>query len=270
MWTNMMKRLIYQVYVGGKKFKLYDACIDSVKKYCEKYDIDHVVQTQPILRIKPDIFSTNRSQESYMKYGGYLPIYEKENAFSYFKDYDQIAIVDADIFIKDSAPNIFKEISNTDYDFAAMCEREAPIQQWYKHKLINYTKMQYSTLTDVDWKWNDAGAEFFNMGLMVMNKSFEKYLKGQTPQQFLNRYEFKRFVDGEGAWKWSTDQTLLNWWIKKEKIKTKHLDWRYNSLYTAIDESKIRDAHFVHFFLKDKLPNRGENVDQLLKDIYVR
>ena len=32
----MKKRLIYQVYVGGKKLKLYDYCIESVKKYCEQ------------------------------------------------------------------------------------------------------------------------------------------------------------------------------------------------------------------------------------------
>ena len=36
--------------------------------------------------------------------------------------------------------------------------------------------MQYRPLIDVDWKWNDAGGEFFNMGMMVLNKSFIKYL----------------------------------------------------------------------------------------------
>ena len=100
------------------------------------------------------------------------------------------------------------------------------------------------------------------MGLMVMNKSFAKYLKGQSPQQFLKRYEFQRFVDGLGSWKWSTDQTLLNWWIKKEKMKVKHLDWKFNALYTAIDD--ISEAHFIHFFLKDKLPQGGENIKQLI------
>jgi len=47
----MKKRLIYQVYVGGKKLKLYDYCIESVKKYCEKYDLDHIVQMHPRLMI---------------------------------------------------------------------------------------------------------------------------------------------------------------------------------------------------------------------------
>jgi hypothetical protein len=39
-------------------------------------------------------------------------------------------------------------------------------------------------------------------------------------------------------------------------------------LFTAVDDDKIKHAHFVHFFLKDKLPNRGENAAKLLE--YVR
>ena len=101
-----MKRMIYQVAVGAKS-KLYDHCIKSVKSYCDEHNIDHIVQTVPKLRIKPDVFMTGRSKESYEKHGGFLPIFEKENAFSYFKDYDQIAIVDADIWIRPGAPNIF-------------------------------------------------------------------------------------------------------------------------------------------------------------------
>ena len=94
-----MKKLIYQVYVG-KKSRLYDCCTKSVKEYADKIGTDYVCQTTPILRIKPDIFTTNRSPESYEKYGGYLPIYEKENAFGYFDRYDQISIIDADVYVR--------------------------------------------------------------------------------------------------------------------------------------------------------------------------
>ena len=50
--------------------------------------------------------------------------------------------------------------------------------------------------------------------------------------------------------------------LKKEKMKVKHLDWKFNALYTAIDD--ISEAHFIHFFLKDKLPQGGENIKQLI------
>ena len=260
-----MKRLIYQVYTGNK-LNLYDHCTKSVMEYALHYDIDYVAQNKPIMRIKPDVFATNRSKESYEKYGGFLPIYEKENAFDYWDKYDQIAIIDADIWIRTGAPNIFDQLDDTT-EFAGVVERTAPILPWYQQKLANYTQMQYSSLTDVDWKWNNFGGHFYNMGLMLLDKNICKYLRGQTGKQFIERPEFKRFVDGLGAWNWSTDQTLLNYWVKKENMIQKELSWKWNALFTAIPDDKIKEAYFVHFFLKDKLPNAGEDVNQLMEKV---
>ena len=92
-----MKRLIYQVYTGNR-LRLYDACVKSVEDYCAKYDINHIVQKIPKLRIKPDVFTTNRSTESYEKYGGFLPIYEKENAFDLWDQYDRCRHMDSTWF----------------------------------------------------------------------------------------------------------------------------------------------------------------------------
>jgi hypothetical protein len=261
-------RMIYQVSVG-KPSKLYEHCIESVANYCKKYDIDHIVLTQPKLRIKPDIFTSNRSEEeeSYMKYLGYLPIYEKENAFEYLNYYDQIAIIDADIYIRPDAPNIFEDFG-TEQAYGAVSEREMDIQNWYAKKIQNYSNMQYSQLhkSGLDFKPNKRGYEFFNMGLILLNSElFKPYLKGQSPHDFLMRMEFKDFIDGQGAWKWSTDQTLLNYFLKKYNIPTKHMDGKWNGLYSAVNN--LKDCHFVHFFLKDKLLNAGENVNELMKQI---
>lgn len=258
--------MIYQVSVGQPS-KLYKHCIKSVENYCFRHNIDHFVQTTPILWIKPDPFTTNRSKEAVERVGC-LPIYEKENAFNYLPHYDQVAIIDADIYIKDNAPDIFLDLPQK-YAFGGVVERTMPITEEYKRKIANYTRMQYNSLTDVDWNWNQFGAEFINMGLMVMNKSFHDYLDGDTPEQFIRRPEFKRFVDGVGNWKWSTDQTLLNYWIRKRKVPTKKLDWRWNALYKGVRDDALHSAHFIHFFLKDRLPDRGENVTQLMKDIGV-
>jgi len=260
-----MKKLIYQVYVG-KRSHLYDACTRTVERYAERIGADYICQRTPILKIKPDIFTTNRSKESYEKHGGFLPIYEKENAFDYFGKYDQICIIDSDIYIRDDSPDIFNELE-PEYDFGGVNECSMPIFGWYEMKIENYSRMQYQSLkSHVDWEYIPRfGYPFMNMGLMLMNKSMAKYLRGQTAKEFIERTEFKSFVDGMGAWKWSTDQTLLNFWIRKEKMNVKNLSWKWNGLYTA--NRKIKECHFVHFFLKDKLPEKGENVKQLLSDI---
>lgn len=263
-----MKRLIYQVYVG-KASKLYDHCTQSVKAYAKRIGADYIVQTAPILFITPDPFTTNRSAEAVSRLG-YLPIYEKENAFGYFDRYDQIAIIDSDVYIREDAPCVFEEMG-TEVDFAGVLERDMPVTPQYLRKIANYSRMQYGMppLNKL-FDWNcpkGCGADFYNMGIMILNKSIARHLNGQTPLQFIRRPEFKPFVDGLGSWKWSTDQTLLNYWVKKEKMKVKNLSFKWNGLYTAISDSDIKQAYFVHFFLKDKLPNRGEDVERLMASV---
>jgi hypothetical protein len=54
-----MKCLIYQVRVGTPP-KYYDFCIDSVKLYCDRHGIDHVLLTEPKLKIKPKKWKRRR------------------------------------------------------------------------------------------------------------------------------------------------------------------------------------------------------------------
>ena len=259
-----MKKLIYQVAVG-KPSHLYTWCMDSVKTYCERHGIDHHIQTEAVLKIAPDPKATGRSHDATAKYGGFLPIFEKENAFSRFPEYDQILILDADIFVRADAPNIFDDLQKNT-DFAGVIERDMPITPAYSRKIIAYSKGQYGPLLDVNWTPNSKGHEFYNMGLMLMNKSITTHLNGQSPTEFIRRPEFKRFVDGTGKWKWSTDQTLLNYWVRKSQMNQQHLSWKWNALYRGVCDRNIPEAHFIHFFLKDHLPQKGENVN-MLKDI---
>lgn len=258
-----MKQLIYQVSVG-KPSKLYKHCIESVADYCKRHDIEHMVQTKPKLRINPNPFTSNRSDGASRL--GYLPIFEKENAFDLLPQYDQIAIVDSDIYIRPDAKNIFGEFG-TEKPFGAVCEREMPITRQYMAKIKNYSGMQYHNLhgkKGLDFKPNKLGYEFFNMGLMLMNQSFFDYIN-MPSKQWVEQSEFQPFVDGIGNWKWSTDQTLLNYFMKSRKIPVNHMHWKWNGLYTA--NTKINECEFIHFFLKDKLPERGENVEQLMEKI---
>ena len=143
-----------------------------------------------------------------------------------------------------------------------------PITDKYKDKIYRYSVMQYDILHNagVNFNPNTFGYEFANMGMIVLNcKNFKPYLQGQDAKSFINRMEFKPFVDGDGAWKWSTDQTLLNYFIKKYNVPTQKMGWQWNGLYGA--NTRIDECFFVHFFLKDHLPDQGENVEELMKQI---
>ena len=56
----------------------------------------------------------------------------------------------------------------------------------------------------------------------------KKCLNGMTPKQFLNQMELEDFINGRGQLKFQTDQLTLNYWFKRNKIKVKHLDWKWN------------------------------------------
>ena len=259
-----MKNMIYQVKVGPNPPAFYDTCINSVARYCEKYNIDHKVQREPLLKIRP--IKSHRSERAVERLG-YLPIYEKENAFNYIDEYDKIAIVDSDIFIRESAPNIFDELDE-DVIFAGVLEREMPLTPQYIQKIKAYSKGQYGQLNDVDWKWNPTyGAEFYNMGLMLFSNKIAEYLNGETPEQFIRRKEFERFVNGEGNWKWSTDQTLLNYWVKKSGMKTKNLDWKWNALFKGVRDEVLPQAYFMHFFLANILPKKGAEIPDIINNL---
>lgn len=269
-----MKKLIYQVAVGQKS-NLYEHCIQSAKDYAASAGAEHIVQRQPILRIVPDVFRTQREGKcGGWKKLGYLPIFEKENAFNYFDEYDQILILDADIYIRPNATNIFEELE-PEYAFGGVAEMDMPNNAQHMAKIKNYSHMQYQSvasnkgMTMEDWKYDTSlGFEFYNMGLMLINTAQMKpFLRGQAPREFLNRPEFQDMVDGIGNFKWSTDQTLLNYWLRKDKIPCKNLNWKYNGLYGSTYGNKINECEFVHFYLKDKLPKDGEDVSALMEAI---
>lgn len=251
--------LVYQVYVG-KPNPLYDFCCESVKQYCQRIGAEHQIQRKPILKIRPN--NSYRSPEAVERLG-YLPIYEKENAFDLLDQYDNILILDSDIYVSDRAPNIFDEIQ--DYEMAAVVEREMPVTDEYARKITKYSMGQYSPLSpEADWHWGEMGAEFFNMGLMLCNQRLHNRLQGLCAREFIQRPDFERFVNGQGAWKWSTDQTMLNYWVKKEQIRIRHLDWRWNALYRGIRDDCLPDAYFIHFFLSSYLT---KPVQDIVKDI---
>ena len=256
-----MKTLIYQVAVGEVP-SFYETCIASVQSYAARIGADHKVLREPVLKIRP--LASKRSENALRL--GFLPIFEKEVAFSYLNQYDKIAIIDSDIYIRDNAPNIFEALG--DATFGAVVEREMPLTPEYINKIMKYSGGQYSTLTDVNWNWSKThGAEFYNMGLMVFSNKLAEYLNGQTPEQFIRRKEFERFVNGEGNWKWSTDQTLLNYWVRKSGMKRTNLDWKWNALFKGVEDKRLPESYFIHFFLSSKLPKGGAEIPQIVADL---
>ncbi len=209
-----MRRLIFQVAVGEVP-AFYGPCMKSVQDYAYRIGAEYCYINEPKLRIVPK--ASQRSENALRL--GYLPIFEKEYGFSYLGVYDQVAIIDADVYIRDIAPDIFSIALG--FDFAGVLEQDLPLQPQYERKIKNYAKDQYG----------DSKRPFYNMGVTVWSANILTYLNGETPKQFIERPEFEKFVNGEGKYRWSTDQTLLNTWVKDTGMSTRCIDWRWNCMY---------------------------------------
>lgn len=245
-----MRRLIFQVAVGEVP-AFYGPCMGSVREYADGIDAEYEALREPELRIVPK--KSQRSENALRL--GYLPIFEKEAAFSRFADdYDQIAIIDADVYARPNAPDIFRAAGTA--DFAAVRECDLPLQEQYEKKIRNYARDQYG----------DAGFPFFNMGVTVWNKSMLRFLGPlESPKQFIERPEFEKFVNGEGKYRWSTDQTLLNTWVKQTGMSRMDLDWRWNCMYDYVVPTALRaHPHFVHFALASKMPRGGAEIPEII------
>ena len=184
-----MRRLIFQVSVGQPS-NLYTLCQESVAKYCKKHDITHHIQTEPVLKILPNPKTTNRSEGAIRL--GYLPIYEKEHAFTFFDRFDQIAIVDSDIYIRDNAPNIFDSL-DIHADFGGVIEREMPITQEYARKIYHYSQSQYQSL-DTNHRPNNFGwldspiqPNFFEVLIMTTEKKKSSLKRDEVVALVLDR-----------------------------------------------------------------------------------
>ena len=274
-----MTDLIFQVAVGPES-NLYEQCIQSVKEYAERIEATHVILREPVVKKLPDMSRTGRSDEAVKKYKckaapvGYLPIFEKEHVFTLFQmnpGVQRVAVIDADVYIRKSTNHsIFDQLGNA--HFSAMIEATMPCRNEYRVKLKGYSRMQYGKFKN-KITWIDNVAQFRNMGVMLMTRDIMSYPSLKAPKDefaaefFLDRPQFKDFVDGIGHYKWSTDQTLLNYWLEDEMVLTSDMDWRWNAMYTAVEYERVKEAWAVHFFLKDKLPNKGENFVELLKKV---
>lgn len=262
-----MKKLIYQVSIGPQS-NLYSHCTQSVKNYADRIGADYILQTQPKLRVTPNPFLNQREGKTGgWKKHGYMPIFEKENVFEYFNSYDRCCVIDADIHIRPSAPDIFEQIDD-DKAVASVYECDLPINDQYANKIRSYSHM-ISSFKINDWpKKPRTGYDFFNSGVMLYNsKLMLNALKGMDAKQFLSQPMLEEFINGVGPLKWQSDQITLNYWFKKNKVEVQRLDWKWNALYTAVEQDRMTEAYFVHFFLKDHLPNKGEDINQLMEQI---
>jgi hypothetical protein len=196
-----MKNIIFQVNIKGKRHRPeFDLSTQSWKKWADKNNCE-------VLILDQFIRDENEMKANWQKW--YIFDLLEANEI----EYDQILVVDADTIVHPDCPNFFEE---TEHKFCVV--RNDGCFEWVLRSITKYKDFLFKDL-DVDC-W-----EYFNSGFVILNKKHKPFIK-----EVLKWYDSN--VDNinwaEENIKASTEQTPLNFLVKKHNVDMKLMSERYN------------------------------------------
>jgi len=228
-----MKTAIFQILIGPSRNQEY--CIDSVKKYCSKYNIDHFISTKCLIN------------------GPHI-MFEKYQLFHLLQsEYERVLYLDADILITPNAKNIF-EIYNDENKFYAYDENDLS-----EH--MDRDKYIFENDSSIEWPKNNKNKkQYFNGGVMLFSK--------KMLNDFIKAFSFSDIPNWNDIYYFG-DQTIINYWIAKNKIKFETIDHSFNRMDLGkMDEKNERfNSNFIHYAGPCKYGN-GNKQETIKKDYY--
>jgi hypothetical protein len=243
-----MKNLIYQYWDGtipvGAK-----AGIENMKVYAKTIGVNYLFEDNP------NYFKNDFGDISFC-FGKFKPVYDER-----FCQYDNVLILDTDIFAKDQLKeNIF---DNIDFDIGACVETFQP-----KFRLNSNCAFTH----DMDEKWanaikskwkidlprtKDGLLKVYNGGLMLFSNHGLKVAR----EIFVPIKEYIDYILSQKVHKlYARDQNYLHAMIFITKMKFKELDIGWNSFMhylgkanmknRPINDMRTKDTKFVHIQLR--------------------
>lgn len=192
-----MKSLIYIVAINSNTSQFNNSdyarySINTWKYWCEKNNVDLIIQTEDQTKMK-------------------FPIWNKEKIYEIGKGYDKIGIVDSDTMIRWDAPNIFEFMEDKFYGVNDLCDLD-----WLFSSIEPRQKFFPNVRLDLN-KYLNAGVLFFPSKYLDLFEQFLIFVK--------NNEEEINQIKGGGK-----EQTLLNLFLQENNIEIELLDPSWNLL----------------------------------------
>lgn len=235
---------IIDIKKDGKTKKEYQYSIDSWRYFCNKYNHQLYLLEEPI--IDPKVMGV---------------IWQRYFLFDILDhneiDANQILIVDADTIVHPDCPDIF-ELTEDKY---CLVHDDGDFD-WIIRSMENYKHHLFEDEPLFNWY------EYFNSGFQIVNNSHRPFFN--TMREFyaanVNDILWCQKTYGVG-----TDQTPLNYLLRKEKIATKALPYKFNMSCLAAKEVVNEDmmhtkaGYVMHF---NGLPDKDVSVPYWMEKTY--
>tara|TARA_Y100000034_G_scaffold12174_1_gene12776 strand:- start:2506 stop:3279 length:774 start_codon:yes stop_codon:yes gene_type:complete len=197
------KNLVFipNIDLGNGRNNPYHYSVRSWKKWCQKNDVELFV-------LEDLIFPIERMKITFQRY--YLfDILEDNNI-----EYDQVLMVDADTIVHPDCPNFFEE---TEHKYCGVMNDGC--YEWISRSIKSYHDFMFSN-QDMIKPWN-----YINGGFQIVNKKYRQFFQDMI--EFYWEYSDK-ILEAQETFKVGTDQTILNYMLKKFDIDVKVLPQCYN------------------------------------------
>lgn len=241
-----MSNLVFIIDIkkDGKTKKEYQYSINSWNHFCKKYGHELLTMEQPV------------TDMSYMGV-----IWQRYFLFDILDhnglEFDQILIVDADTIIHPDAPDIF-ELTDNKYTLV----HDDGNFDWIIRSMENYKKHLFVDEPLFNWY------EYFNSGFQIVNNSHREFFK--TMREFFtenaDKINWCQRTYGVG-----TDQTPLNYLLRREGIETKALPYSFNMSCMWAKEcvneqmQHTKAGYVMHF---NGLPDKDNSVPFWMEKTY--
>jgi hypothetical protein len=147
-----------------------------------------------------------------------------------YVDFDQVAIIDADTMVRWDCPNFFKLSKNK---FCAVIDDAMP--KWVASSLHTYQHLFPEITVN--------SQEYFNSGVMVLNKTHSNILSGFIDFIVAKEKEISR-IHSDPALRAGFDQTLFNFFIKEKKVEVVFFPKIFN-FYHLIRQKLLEKKEFI-------------------------
>lgn len=229
-----MRKAIFTIKIGTNP--IWDLCIDSQIRYCNKYNIDYITIDQKQINWP---FGPNPTANFY---------FEKLQAVSIFntRKYDQVLYLDSDILITPEAINIFNEYPDPDlyygFDENRTVGIQGPTMYGGTADIMDRDPYVIRTISNRNIYWMKniySKYIYFNMGVMLLGVNSVPWMFNVT--QLLSVKDYPNIYD-------FNDQTYFNVLIQKYS-KFKCMDYNFNRMHLGRrdHENERYKANFIHY-----------------------
>tara|TARA_R100000664_G_scaffold31978_1_gene46219 strand:+ start:5905 stop:6645 length:741 start_codon:yes stop_codon:yes gene_type:complete len=241
----MHKNLVFIIAVkkDGQLKPEYEIGIESWRRWCKKNDTQMFLLEEPVLPMEDMHIIWQR----YFLFDIYDANEIKAN---------QTLMVDADTIIHPDCPNFFNETENK-----YCLVHDDGSYDWVLRGMEHYSKYVYGG----DWFnfW-----EYGNSGFQIVNDSHRDFFKYMRDFYEENRENIQSIQSNFGI---GTDQTPLNFNLRKRNVDVKLLPYRYNmgcmlKKEIIADDFLFTKLGWIYHF--NGLPNKDQSVPLWMKKTF--